>query len=132
MCEIDVSCLINDVDPFVLSHSIAEAGEANKWSDALDVAKDHGLDISNRKAVKRFFAGFGAWKRDEIAKWTDTELDALVLQYAAGDFRELQSLCPGRGLGGINWKKAEKLAERGTVGGNLFVHDNKLFISLSE
>lgn len=132
MCEVNVSCLLDDVDPFILSHSVAEAGEANKWSDALEVAAEHGLEISDVEGVKYYFAGFGAWDRDEIAGWTKQELDALVLQFAAGDLRELQSLCPGNGVGDIDWNEAEKLAEQGTVCGRIYASGESLFVSLCD
>ncbi len=132
MCEVNVTCLINDVDPFILSHSAAEAGTPNQWSDAISIAADKPLTIDNRKSVKEFFAGFGAWERDEIAAWTDTELDALVLQYAAGDLREAQALCPGDGLADIDWTEAEELSGAGTIGGRLFANGDELFISLSD
>ena len=132
MSEVNVSCLIDDVDPFILSHSRAEAGEANKWSDALEVAAENALDISDREGVKEFFAGFGAWEREEIAAWTDSELDALILQFAAGDLREAQALCPGDGVAGINWQAAEELAQEGTIGGRLYAHDGALYISLCD
>lgn len=129
MCEVDVSCLIDgSADPFTLSHSRAEAGEANKWSDALAIAEGRalpGLDITE---AKQWAGEFGAWEREDIAAWTDTEVVALVLQYAAGDLRELQELAPGDGLGDIDWTEAEALAEAGTCGGNLFPHDGRLFV----
>ena len=134
--EICVNCLLNDVDPFDLSHSIAEGGKnagRDTWAASVDAAKRKRpvLKPSQRQAARDYFAEFGAWDDDEIRAWTHTELDALVLQYAAGDLREIQSLCPGEGVGDIDWTKAEKLAERGTISGNLFVHRGRLFISMS-
>lgn len=132
MCEVNVTCLVADVDPFDLAHSAAEAGTPNQWRVALDIAhgrKLPGLDIDD---AKEFFAGFGAWKRAEIARWTRKEVAALVLQFAAGDLREAQSLCPGDGLGDVDWAEAERLAQEGTIGGRLYPHDGKLFVSLCE
>lgn len=132
MCEVDVTCLVSEVDPFDLSHSAAEAGAPNQWSDALEIAEGRtlpGLDVEDAKA---FFEGFGAWDREEIAAWTDQEVVALTLQFAAGDLRELQSLAPGKGLGDINWKRAERLSEAGTVGGRVYASGDALFISLCD
>lgn len=122
MCEVNVTCLVSDVDPFVFSHSAAEAGEANKWSDALDASKDvslPGLDVDDVNQWRRDMGGSDA---DKVMG--EAECVALVLQYAAGDLRELQSLAPGDGLGGIDWTEAEALAEAGTCGGNLFAGDD--------
>lgn len=133
--EICINCLINDVDPFELSSSVAERGKnagRETWQNSLDAAKrKRVLKPDQRQNARDYFADFGAWDDDEINGWTHKELDALVLQYAAGDLRELQSLCAGDGPGDIDWTKAERLAERGTVSGNLFVHRGRLYISLS-
>lgn len=125
--EIDVSCLLGELDPFTFSHSAAEAGEANKWSDALDASaglKLDGLTVENGNALARSLCFDNPHSYAECV--------ALVLQYAAGDLRELQSLAPGDGLGGIDWKEAEALSEAGTCGGRLFVHDDKLLIYIGE
>lgn len=123
MSEVNVTCLVNDeVDPFVLSHSRAEAGEANKFSDAVALATGReceGFDVDDAKA---WAAEFGAWECSEIAAWSADETLALVLQYAAGDLRELQALAPGDGLGDIDWTEA------GTCGSSLFVSGDQLYV----
>lgn len=132
MCEVNVTCLIEEVDPFVLSHGRAEAGSANKWSDALAIAEDRDLPGLIEEDVRDYFAGFGAWEPEEIAAWSRQDMVALVLQYAAGDLRELQSLCPGDELGDIDWEEAEALAREGTVGGNLYPMGEELFITICD
>lgn len=135
MLEVIVTCLINDLDPRELSGSIAERGQnAGKetWANSMEAAETHKpiLKPEERDAARKFFKGFGAWDDAEIASWSDTELDALVLQYAAGDLRELQALAPGDGLGDIDWDEAEALSHAGTVGGLLFVSGDELYIHL--
>lgn len=132
MCEVDVTCLTASVDPFILSHSAAEAGTPNQWSDALDIAEGRDLPGLDVEDAKEFFAGFGAWEREEIAAWTPQEVVALVLQFAAGDLREAQSLCPGDGIGDVDWEAAEELAQEGTIGGRLYASGDSLFISLCD
>lgn len=136
MPEINITRLVSDVDPFAFSHSIAEGGQGagpETWRAATAEAQERPLvDSADRDSVRRFFAGFGAWEAEEIAAWSDAELDALVLQYASGDLREVQSLCPGDGLADVDWAEAEELAQAGTISGNLFVSDGALYISLSE
>ncbi len=132
MCEVNVSCLLADVDPFELSHSIAEAGYANKWSDAIAIAEGRDLPGLDESEARDFFAGFGAWDREEIAAWSSQEIVALVLQFAAGDLREVQSLCPGDGVGEIDWEEAQLLNEEGTIGGRLYAQDGELFISIAD
>lgn len=106
MPEINVTRLITDADPFAFSHSVAEGGKnagPETWAAAnAEAAERPLLEAGDRDAVREFFQGFGAWEAEEIAAWSDAELDALVLQYASGDVRELQNLCPNDGLGDID------------------------------
>lgn len=128
--EVDVSRLVSDVDPFELSASVAERGRnagRETWANAKAAALPP-LDIADHDEVRAWLRDFGAWERDEIAGWSVQELDALVLQFAAGDLRTLQDLCPGDGLGDVDWDQAEAEAEAGRVGGSLFAAGDKLFI----
>lgn len=134
--EINVNRLITELDPSELSGSIAERGNnaaSETWGNSLAAAKAAPLLAPDeRENARQFFAGFGAWDDEEIAGFTNESLDALVLQYAAGDLREAQGVAPGDGLGGIDWDEAERLAEAGTLAGSLFIHNGELWISLSE
>lgn len=136
MPDINITRLINDADPFAFSHSIAEGGKnagPETWAAANAEAEERPLlDVGDRDAVRDFFAGFGAWGPEEIAAWSSAELDALVLQYASGDLREVQDLCPGDGLGGIDWAEAEELAQAGTISGRLYASGDELFIMLED
>jgi hypothetical protein len=136
MLEVIVTCLITDLDPAELSGSIAERGQnagQETWDNSMQAAKDHApiLKPNERPAARKFFRSFGAWDDEQVAAWTDQELDALVLQYAAGDLRELQWVAPGDGLGDIDWNEAEKLSHEGIVSGSLFVSGDNLYVSLS-
>lgn len=133
MTSVNVTCLVTDLDPAELSGSVAERGPnagPETWTNALDASD--ALTIEDPAAVRDFFADFGAWDDEEIAAWTPAELAALVLQYAAGDLREVQSLCPGDGLGDVDWTEAEAMASAGNVGGRLWAADGELWINLSE
>jgi hypothetical protein len=135
MTSINVTRLVSDADPFDFSASVAERGKnagPETWSNAKVEATDRPLEIDDRDSVKEYFACFGAWDREEIAAWSAADLDALVLQYASGDLREVQSLCPGEGLADVDWTAAEELAQEGTIGGHLYVSDGNLFIELSD
>lgn len=130
MTEIDVSALIADLDPAELSTSRAERGDnagPETWHNAKEAAPVLTLSPDDLADLRRYFGEFGAWEDDEIATWTETEVAALVLQMAAGDLRELQSLAPGKGVAGVNWRKAERLSQAGTTSGNLFASGKKLF-----
>jgi len=135
MLEVIVTRLITDLDPAEISGSIAERGQnagQETWDNAVEAAEEEPvLKDDERDAARAYFKGFGAWTKAEIAAWSNEELDALVLQYAAGDLRELQRCAPGKGLGGIDWDEAQALQEEGTCGGSLFIHGDDLYVMLS-
>lgn len=135
MLEISVHRLVDDVDPSTLSASVVERGVnvgPETWSNSVACATESPLLTTDdeRRRAREFFAEFGAWDDSEISGWSNEELDALVLQYAAGDLREAQAVCPGNGLAGINWRRFAKESEAGTISGNLFLHNGELWISL--
>ena len=129
--EVNVTCLLTgSFDPSDLSGSIAERGPdaaQETWRNSRDAARMAKLRF-DRDAARAFFADFGAWSRDELNYMSDSEISALVLQYAAHDLRELQDLCPGDGLGDIDWTEAERLAAAGTVSGALYAAGDDLMI----
>lgn len=132
MLEVNVTRLITDLDPAELSGSIAERGQnagPETWNNSLEAAQENPVlaDDNERQQARDYFRGFGAWDSEEIAAWSDSELDALVLQYAAGSLREYQSCFPGEGLGGIDW---EELEEDGSMSGTLFAVGEVLYVSL--
>ena len=132
--EINITRLITDLDPAELSSSVAERGPnagPETWGNSVAAATESPLlTAEERPKARAFFRSFGAWTDEEEAAWTNQELDALVLQYAAGDLREAQGVAPGDGIGGIDWDEAERLAEAGTIGGNLFLYGDELWITL--
>lgn len=135
MLEVIVTRLITEIDPSEISGSIAERGAnagPETWANAVEATVEEPLlKPEERAQARKFFKEFGAWDADEIKAWSDNELDALVLQYAAGDLRELQSLAPGDGLGDIDWDMAEELSAEGTCSGSLFVSGDDLYVMLS-
>lgn len=130
--DIDLTCLITDLEPSDLSASQAERGRdagAETWANAVAAGEAFPLADLDIAEAKEWAADFGAWDADEIAAWTDAETRALVLQYFAGDLRQLQALAPGDGLGGIDWTEAERLSEAGAVGGLLYATDDGRLIA---
>ena len=137
MLQICIHRLVSDVDPSTLSASIAERGKnagPETWSNSKACAKESPLlaNDDERRAARDFFRGFGAWEDEEIDGWSAEEVDALCLQYAAGDLREAQSACPGDGIAGIDWEDYAREGENGRISANLFIHNDELWISLSE
>lgn len=133
MPEINVTRLVSDLDPNMIAGSVATHGREGVkqlWPNATREASETPLETDDRDGLKDWARGFGAWEDEKIDAWTDAEIDALVLQYAAQDLKELQDLCPGEGLGDVDWTEADRLAESGVVGGHLFASGPNLFIHL--
>lgn len=129
--EIEVTRLLGDINPHDVSGSIATHGpNAAKvtWNAAKQAAETPLTD--DLDGIREWASGFGAWSEEELEAMDSVELNALVLQYASQDLSELQSLCPGDGLGDVDWIAAEKYSNDGIVGGHLFFHDGRLFIHL--
>jgi hypothetical protein len=48
------------------------------------------LDTEDKRAAFRAFVlSSGGWTEDEIAGWSDAELNALLIQWIAGDVRDM-------------------------------------------
>lgn len=127
MCEINVSEIWNQ-DCALLSASQAELGENAgqiTWRNCVALAEQLPLVTDeNRDDIREHFAAYGAWDRDEINAWSDTELSAMVWQEAAASMREFEEYCDG------DFERYERECERGTVSGRLSLGPNTAFIYL--
>jgi hypothetical protein len=70
--------------------------------------------------MREFAASSGGWTREEIAEWPDSELNALFLQWIAGDVRELGY----DSLADVDWQDAEEQQSAGQAASNLFRGDD--------
>ncbi len=68
--------------------------------------------ITSRDEARAWLKDFGAWDEDEIAAWSDTELNALVVQFIAGDIREMDMF--------DTTEEYQEACERGTCSGRLY------------
>lgn len=90
--EINITKFYREAAPMDYSASIAEigadAGPAT-WHAACEDAPDYNLLSTDeaRDAFRSHVKGFGAWSDEEIAAWSDVELDALFMQLISGDIR---------------------------------------------
>ena len=132
--EIDITTFFETADPFEFSGSVAERGQ-NAGRETWNNAKEEGANSpllttpEQIEALREYVKDFGAWTREEIAAWTNTECNALFIQLVSGDMRE----------GGLDndpddsdWAEYEKRAERGNCPSNIFrTDDGKVYYSLS-
>lgn len=92
--EIDITSLLK-VNQFERSHSRMEGGDnagQNTWRASLEAAKETVLLDTEEKlqAMRDFARSSGGWTAEEIAAWSAEEINALFLQWVAGDCRQ----CP--------------------------------------
>ena len=128
--ELDVTRFVETAEPFEFSASRAERGDnagPETWNNAKAEAAESPLltDPADLDTFRDYMRGFGAWEKDEIDGWTETECNALLIQLISGDLREAESLCPGDGPGGIDWTEQEKLAQAGTISSRMFLGDGE-------
>lgn len=129
--EIEITSLL-ETDCFPLSHSVAEGGEnagRNTWNNAKEQAGEAPLlkTPEELQSAREYFKSFGAWSEDEIAAWNDQEINALFLQFIAGDVREMGA----DSLSEIDWKEAEELQSNGQAPSNIFrSNDGRVFFYL--
>lgn len=117
--ELNITYFFNEASPRDYSASVAEIGHgAGKatWNHALaDSLEFDLLDTDEkREAFRQHVAEFGAWSDEEIAAWSNTELNAVCIQMVSGDIRE----------GGLDvmldWAQYEADSEAGRVSGRIF------------
>ena len=115
--ELDLTDFVANAAPSDYSASAAELGQ-----DAARITWNHAVQDSEqftfldtddkRETFRSYVRGFGAWTEEEIAAWSDVELNALCIQFISGELRE-------RGLFDT-WTEYEAASERGQVSGRLF------------
>lgn len=132
MLEIDVSFLL-ETEASQFSASQAELGpNAGRitWANACEACHLINLTPEEILEAKEYIKTWGAWEHDEIDSWSEDETKALIVQYAAGDYREAESVCgDDEYQAGIDWDKYEEEASAGSISGNLNFDGVKLYLS---
>lgn len=91
--ELDITTFVMQAAPMDYSASIAEIGAnagRDTWNAACEDSEDYMiLDTEDkREAFCSIVISSGGWEANEIASWSDKELNALCIQWVAGDIRE--------------------------------------------
>jgi len=92
MNDINITRFYNEAAPMDYSASVMEIGAnagRDTWQAAVEDAPDYNLlnNDDDRDEFRAHVKGFGAWSDEEIAAWSDTELNALFIQLISGDIR---------------------------------------------
>lgn len=112
--------------PFDLSNNRATLGDDAArltWNASKECAAEITLLDSDekREAFRDFVRDSGGWTREEIAAWSDTELNALFLQWVAGDVREAFHDAE---FSKWDWADYQERAERGSIVGRIWKGDD--------
>src|SRR4051812_6244905 len=111
--ELDVTRLIREADCFEFSASRAERGDhagRETWQNAKEEASESPLLSADQiDEARDYFRGFGAWSREELVAMSAEEINALLIQFVAGDIREAQELAPSDNEDGIDWAEYGRL-----------------------
>lgn len=135
--EIDVTKFFESCAPMDFSASALEIGQdAGRitWQAALEESCDTVLLGTDEEvdAFRNFISDFGAWSDEEIDSWTDHELNALCIQFVAGEMREPRGFDLGKDTTDEEWEEYERQVEEGLVSGRLFRFGNRVFFYIGE
>ncbi len=127
MFEIDVTDFLTGHRLKYFSGSIAELGNdagPQTWAECNDKAEEwKPLDSEEKRETFRAFAlSSGGWRAEEIAAWSEAELNALCIQWIAGDARECG--IDGEDLDSIDWSQIEQDQENGQAPGSILRGDD--------
>lgn len=123
--ELNITRFFREAAPRDYSASVAEIG-ANAgpvtWQAANDDSKDYPiLDTDEKRhAFRQFVQDSGGWSASEIAAWSNQELNALCIQWIAGDMREVPDIELGPDMTDADWRAYEELQQSGTVASRIY------------
>ena len=134
--EIDITRLVTDpgFDPWILSNSRANLGDRAAritWENSQKLAaetKPPMLDAEGIAAMRKMAisAGMG---REEIEADPDEDIQALFVQWVAGDIRE--AFGDDDDIDDWDWDEYREASEAGRVAGNLFrTDDGKIYFTI--
>jgi hypothetical protein len=127
--EIDVTNFFTMAAPSDYSASCAEIGQdAGRvtWQAAIEDSEYYLMLDSeySRDAFKNYVREFGAWDDADIAALSDIELNALFMQFVAGDIRESVFYRESE----WDWDAYYADAAAGRISGRLFLGiDNRIY-----
>ena len=127
--ELDITDFFKSCSPMDFAASVAEIGNdagAATWRAACEESEDVQLLDSDekREAFRAFVRSSGGWTDAEIAAWSDLELQALCIQWIAGDMREPVGSDLSAETTDEQWADFEQQCQNCTCAGRIFRGDN--------
>lgn len=108
------------------SASVAEIGNnagPATWAASVENAPDWQFIPEDQiDYFREWVASSGGWTRDEIKAWSDNELQALCLQWIAGDVRECDADSPD-----ADWERIRKDQENGRIPSTVYCQDGRVY-----
>ena len=128
---VDVTNFYHREDPALYSASASELGQdadSITWEAAMRAATVyHHLNHSETlDEFRRFVRSSGGWGDDEVAAMDDATLNALFIQWVAGDMREAHLY----GTPDDDWTAYETDAMAGRVAGRLARQDGRVYFDI--
>ncbi len=122
--DLNITHFFQTAAPMDYSASRAEIGDnagPDTWRAACDDSEDYMIldDTKKRMAFRSFVAQSGGWTDDEIVAWNSVELNALCIQWIAGDIREA-----GIDTQNPDWEEYETGSNAGQYAGRISRGDN--------
>jgi len=120
--ELDVTHMVDDSDSMPnLSGSRAELGQdAGKitWNNSVEYGRNKPLLTTDamRDEARSYFQGFGAWTAEQIAAWSEEELQGVMCQDVAAAVREMEHYDTHEAF--------EQACEEGHCSGSLYLGTN--------
>jgi hypothetical protein len=128
-------------DPYYMSNSVFNLGPnvaRITWNNSLAASDGELLTTDESlQAVRDWIDSFGVWDDAEITAYTAQELEAFILQEAASGINEIVDIYE-RDYDDEEMLSVQEIIElitndedyRDSLSGNLYVSDDKLYISL--
>lgn len=125
--ELDITAFFNVANPIEYSASVAEIGNnagSITWGNAREADFQILTTDEQREAFRAFVRESGGWDDEEIATWSDNELNALCIQWISGDMREPVGFELGPHTTDAQWADYERQCNAGQCSGRLYRGDD--------
>lgn len=137
--EIEITALVTDTDspfvPFDMSNNRATLGDdAGRLTWQASKECGESIDLLNSperiEAWKDWVRSSGGWNQEEIDAMPHADLNALLLQWIAGDIREAFG---DADCADWDWTKYREDSEAGRISSTLFItEDDRIYFSIAQ
>ena len=98
------------------------------WNNAMEYVSGKPI-VPDCDTARDYFESFGAWTEGELKAMSEQEINALALQFIAGDVREIEDKCADDN-GNIDWDEYEEQASAGQLPGTYYTDSGRVYMDL--